>query len=287
MLIDGKQIRDEILRDLAQSVATTAHTPTLAIVVVGEDPVIESFVRIKKKTAEKLGIFMREEREGLEATTDTLVERIKRLSADDTIDGIIVQLPLPPSVNAERVLNAVPVFKDIDMLSAEAVLDFRSMKAPILPPVVGAIKEILDRGRVSVVGKDVLILGHGRLVGRPAELFFRHNGAHVTVIDKPIERLSDITREADVIISGTGTPGLVTPEMLKPGVVFIDAGTSEQGGRIVGDAAPACASVASLFTPVPGGVGPIAIAMIFRNLLVLAGRRRSDAIDFRHVTHGL
>ena len=119
----------------------------------------------------------------------------------------------------------------------------------------------------------MLILGHGRLVGAPAALLMRHNHAHVTVVDKQVEHLALLTREADIIISGVGQPGILLPEMLKRGVVLIDAGTSEDGGKIVGDADPRCAEIASLFTPVPGGVGPITVSMIFKNVSILAEHR--------------
>jgi methylenetetrahydrofolate dehydrogenase (NADP+)/methenyltetrahydrofolate cyclohydrolase len=126
---------------------------------------------------------------------------------------------------------------------------------------------------VAVSDKEALVLGYGKLVGVPASLLLRHNGAHVTVVDQVISNLAEHTRESDIIICGVGKPGLLKPEMLKPGVVVIDAGTSEAGGKIVGDADPSCALVASVFTPVPGGVGPIAVALIFKNLLVLASAR--------------
>jgi methylenetetrahydrofolate dehydrogenase (NADP+)/methenyltetrahydrofolate cyclohydrolase len=121
----------------------------------------------------------------------------------------------------------------------------------------------------------VLVLGYGRLVGKPVSILLRHNHAHVTVIDKPVPDLAQHVREAYVVISGVGSPALITPDMVGEGTVLIDAGTSESGGKIVGDIDPACAHNAKLFTPVPGGVGPVAIAMLFKNLLILAHTHRS------------
>ncbi|OGZ08323.1 MAG: hypothetical protein A2942_01550 [Candidatus Lloydbacteria bacterium RIFCSPLOWO2_01_FULL_50_20] len=274
MLVDGRAIAAELHERLAHAVGGLSQPPQLAIVIVGDDPVIESFVRIKKKIAEKLGISVIERRFDASVLASELLDAVKKLSEERTVDGIIIQLPLPSPIETQAILDAVPLKKDVDMLATHSVAAFRRGDAPVLPPVVGAIEEILERNAVAVTGKDVLIIGHGRLVGAPAELFFRHNDAHVTVIGREVERLSELTKEADIIISGAGQPGLLKPEMLKHGVVLIDAGTSESGGKIVGDAEPSCAEVASIFTPVPGGVGPIAVALIFKNLLLLAKASR-------------
>ena len=270
MIIDGKKIAEEIREKLTQKVKTFAISPVLAIVVAGENPVIESFVRIKKKIGSALGVSVVEQRFPGSVNEKTLGDAVRKLGADDGVMGIIVQLPLPEHIDARTILDAVPVAKDVDMLSTTSVSSFRRGDAAILPPVAGAIQEILERNNVVITGKDALVIGHGRLVGVPAELFLRHNDSHVTVVGREVVRLSELTKEADIIICGAGQPRLLRPEMLKHGVVVIDAGTSEQGGKIVGDADPRCAEVASVFTPVPGGVGPIAVAMIFKNLLVLA-----------------
>ncbi len=274
MIIDGKHIAAGIREKLAQSVKAFSASPTLAIVVVGNDPVIESFVGIKKKVGVSLGIAVVEHRFVESIKDEALLNAVQKLGTDESIDGIIIQLPLPPSINTDRILSAVPTNKDVDMLSAESVAAFRRGDAVILPPIAGAIQVILEHAKINVSGKEVLVLGYGRLVGIPASLLFRHNGAHVTVIDKSIPNLAEHTRESDIIVCGVGKPGLLTKEMLKEGSVVIDAGTSEQGGKIMGDADVRCALVASVFTPVPGGIGPIAVALIFKNLLVLATARR-------------
>jgi methylenetetrahydrofolate dehydrogenase (NADP+)/methenyltetrahydrofolate cyclohydrolase len=138
-----------------------------------------------------------------------------------------------------------------------------------LPPVAGAIVEIFVRNGVSASGKKAVVVGAGKLVGTPAAQLLRDLGAHVTVVTHTRGSLEEL-KDADIVVLGAGEPGLVKPEMLKQGVVLIDAGTSESSGKLAGDADPACAHVASVFTPVPGGVGPIAVAMIFKNLLTLA-----------------
>lgn len=269
MIIDGKAIAADIEGALARAFSRSQIIPTLAIVVVGNDPVIESFVRIKKRVGERLHVPFVEHRFPESATGEELINAVRALGQASEIKGIIVQLPLPAHVNAQAVLDAVPLNKDVDMLSTEAVAAYARGDASVLPPVAGAIQEILERAKVSVVGKETLVLGHGRLVGAPAATLLRYNHAYVTVIDREIPDLAFHVRESDIVILGVGKPGLILPEMLMPGVVLIDAGTSESGGKIVGDADPRCAEIASVFTPVPGGVGPIAVMMIYKNLYIL------------------
>jgi 5,10-methylene-tetrahydrofolate dehydrogenase/methenyl tetrahydrofolate cyclohydrolase len=136
--------------------------------------------------------------------------------------------------------------------------------------VVAAVAEICRDTKVEIRGRKALVLGHGRLVGVPVAVWLKEQGADVAIIDKPMPNLADFTKNADIIVCGTGVPGIIKPEMLKHGVVLFDAGTSEDGGVIVGDATPHCEEIASIFTPVPGGIGPITVAMIFKNLLILA-----------------
>ena len=273
MIIDGKSIAEALNKRVARYITSLGVPLTLGIAVVGSDPVIDSFVRIKKRVAGEVGVNLSEFHFSETIDTETLVREVTKLSANETLDGLIVQLPLPPHIVAQTVLNAVVIDKDVDMLSHEAAARFSQGSAKTIPPVAGAIQEIFELHNISVGGKDVLILGHGRLVGAPAALLLRHNHAHVTVVDKEVKRLSSLTREADIIISGVGQQGILVPEMLKKGVVLIDAGTSEDGGKIVGDADPRCADVSLLFTPVPGGVGPITVSMIFKNISILAAQR--------------
>ena len=157
-----------------------------------------------------------------------------------------------------------------DVLSPDAIALFRKGELRILPPVASAIAEILNTHHISVVEKDVLIVGHGKLVGVPAAILMRHNGAHVTIIEKPTSALPQLTKEADIIVLGVGVPGLLRPSMVKKGVVILDAGTSETGGVLVGDADPECVTHASLFTPVPGGIGPVTVACLMQNIVMLS-----------------
>lgn len=273
MIVDGRSIAEALNMRVKAHVAALPLPITLGIVVVGSDPVIANFVGIKKRVAEQVGVILKEFHFSEGIAEEALLREVSLLSKEVTLDGLIIQLPLPAHIVSQQILNAVDIEKDVDMLSQGARAAFSQGSAKILPPVAGAIQEILEQHKIGVGGKDVLILGHGRLVGAPAALLMRHNHAHVTVVDKEVEHLADLTREADIIISGVGQPGILRPDMLKQGVVLIDAGTSEDGGKIVGDADPRCADVAALFTPVPGGVGPITVAVIFKNVSILATHR--------------
>ena len=250
-IVDGKKIADNVYARLPKKYLK------LGILVGEKNPVIDSFVRIKEKAAQRLGVeLVREElHEG--AATAEAVAAVISLSA--TTDGIIVQLPLPSHIDAEQVLAAIPPEKDVDGISQNPI---------VRPPVAEAVKEILEFARIDVHGKIAVVVGSGRLVGKPCASLLKELGASVQVLTH--NDSLDALKDADIIVLGAGEPGLVQPEHLKKGVILIDAGTSETGGKVKGDADPACAEIASVFTPVPGGVGPIAVAMIFKNLFELA-----------------
>ncbi len=273
MRIDGKQIRDKIKRELNDEIVSFTKKPYLVVISVGENPVIRSFVNSKKRFAVEIGVMFTENIFFNDASFLVIQKRIDELNEDTSVTGIIIQLPLPAHLDTDKILNLISLSKDVDMIASKSVEDFQKNTSIILPPVVGAINEICSVGGVVIRGCKALVIGHGRLVGAPATVWLHSQGAEVVVVDKYVENLVNYTLEADIIISGAGVAGLIKPEMLKLGVALIDAGTSEEGGLIVGDADPSCEKVASIFTPVPGGVGPVTVAMIFKNLLVLHKRK--------------
>lgn len=242
MIVDGKRIAEEITARLAQEREALGPL-TLGVVMNEGDAAVSSFVKIKERVAARLGI------------------TLKRFSADEVqdalaCDGVIVQLPI---ANAEALLAQLPREKDVDALGLTPV---------VRAPVAEAVSEILSRANVAAIGKKAVVIGEGKLVGKPCTDLLRELGAKVSVVTLEQGNLDEL-RDADIVVSGAGSPGLIAPTMLKPGVVLIDAGTSESGGKLVGDASPECAEVASVFTPVPGGVGPIAVTMLYKNLLTL------------------
>ena len=275
MIIDGKHLAQAVEAQLLRSLSGIARPPLLALVVVGDDPVVERFVRIKVRMGERLGVSVRVIRCDATESGEEVAAVIERLAADDAVDGVVLQLPLPSHMDTDALLNKIPIAKDVDVLARASIAAFAHGDAPVLPPVAGAVQHILEHAAVSVAGAEVLVLGHGRLVGMPVALLLRHNGAHVTVIDRPIADLATHVRESSVVVSGVGKAGLITPEMLTPGCVVIDAGSSESAGKTVGDVDPKCAEIAGFFTPVPGGVGPLTVAMLFKNLLILSRARET------------
>lgn len=251
MTIDGKKIAEGVYARLPHKVLK------LGILVGEKNPVIDSFVAIKEKAAAKIGVELIriELREG--ASTTDAVTAVAKLASET--DGIIVQLPLPSQINTDEVVSVIPPEKDVDGISL----------APLVrPPVAEAVAEIFVVAGVDPKGKKAVVVGSGRLVGAPVAALLSLHGAHVDVLTHGDSL--DTLKDADIVVLGAGEPGLVKPEHLKDGVVLIDAGTSETGGKVKGDADPACADIAAVFTPVPGGVGPIAVAMIFKNLVRLA-----------------
>lgn len=262
MIIDGRQLATDILNEVRGSVSRTV---IVRAIVVAPSPATESYLSIKSARAEEAGMHLEVVRLNEGATPEDITEWV----ASPGCDAVIVQLPLPSRFDTKSILDAIPVERDADVLSAASYEAFREGRAgALLPPVVCAVREILARANLSPEGKRAVVVGQGRLVGEPAAAWLRNQGASVEVITRESGDLS-LLKDAEIVVSGAGAPGLIKPEHLMRGVALIDAGTSESGGAIVGDADPACVSVAGVFTPVPGGVGPLAVACLFRNVAEL------------------
>lgn len=237
MIIDGKAVAEQIVAGLGDSL----RGKTLGMIVAPGDAATESFVKIKERVAERLGV---------------RVMRADNLAELAGCDGVLVQLPHP---DAGILMPQIPPHKDVDALG---------LHPEVLAPVAAAVKHILDTHEAKPRGEKAVVVGEGKLVGKPVAQMLREEGYEVQVVSLEQGSLEAL-KDADVVVSGAGSPHLIKPAMLKPGVVLIDAGTSEQAGKVVGDADPACAEIASVFTPVPGGIGPIAVAMLFKNLFTL------------------
>ncbi len=264
MIIDGKKIAAEILAEVKSE---REGLPALVVraVVVAPGAATHSYLKIKSLRAEDAGMELEVVQLPEGSSTDDCIEAVEAPGAD----AVIVQLPLPEKIDAEKVLDLIPAVLDADVLGAISRGAFaHGLEGALLPPVVDAVREILERADVSIEGKSVVVVGDGWLVGNPVSTWLTLQGAEVFVITKSTPDLS-VLKTADIVVSGAGSPHLIQPEMLKEGVVLIDAGTSEANGVIAGDIAPACAEHALVFTPVPGGVGPIAVACLFRNVIKL------------------
>lgn len=269
MIVDGRNIAKEILAHAKVRAGHLSHPPRVLAFVANETPATKSYLSIKAKRAADAGCMLEVQQFPESVTTKELRSAIVKSDAD----AIIVQLPLPEEVETKIVCDSIPMEKDADVLSSAAREKFeRGESGALLPPVVEAMREIFALYDVEPRGKKAAVIGKGWLVGNPAAIWLRQKGADVSVLTSKSGDLSAALRAADIVVSGAGSPHLITPDMLKEGVVFIDAGTSESGGEVVGDADPSCAAKCSLFTPVPGGVGPIAVACLFENAVILAER---------------
>ena len=259
MSIDGRTIAKEILSRTKARAEKLGRRPNVLVYVSPEETsATRSYLKIKARSAEDAGCNF---------------EETRSLTFATRTDAIIVQLPLPTDISTKDVLNSIPIQQDADVLSAAARTKFENNDTDaLLPPVVGAVREICMRGNINLKGKNAVVIGNGWLVGNPCATWLRQQGSEVSVVTLESGDLSAALRAADIIVSGAGSPHLIKPDMIKDGVVLIDAGASESDGAVAGDADPACAQKCSLFTPVPGGVGPIAVACLFENVVTLTER---------------
>lgn len=262
MIIDGKKIAEEKL----QEISLKSMSLRICFISFFHNTASEKFMSIKSKIATSLGIESEILRPGTTSTAEA-IEYIKDIEKD--YDGIVVQLPLIQGMDSELILNAIPTSKDIDALNFESRRLFSEGKTQRMPPVVWAIVEIFKAGKVDLNLKKIVLLGKGRLVGMPLAQYFDLNSISYKQLDinTPKIQTQTLLKEADIIISGIGVAHFIKPEMIKENTVLIDAGTSELDGKIAGDFDPKCAQKAEIFTPVPGGVGPLTVAGLFKNFL--------------------
>lgn len=261
MLVNGREIAEEIYTGLEEGLSGKR----VCFIIFKSDPASEKFVEIKSRIAERLDIETSIIRKDVETTEEALavIEEVK-----DFFDGIVIQLPLPAEVDTQAIFNSLDSRQDIDMLGEEAKQSYMNDETDRVPSVAAAVHEILSRNNVYLEDKEILILGRGRLVGEPISMMLDKLGISYNIVDKDTdpEIVNDYLSSADIIISGMGAAHFIKPDMIKEDAVIIDAGTSESGGKLVGDAHPDCEYVTELLTPVPGGVGPITVACLFRNL---------------------
>ena len=278
-VIDGKAVAAEIREGLkARCAALSARgvTPGLAVILVGDDPASKVYVRNKERACASVGIHTETFRYPAETKMDELKARIDALNADNAFDGILLQLPLPDGLNADELLECIAPEKDVDGFHP---LNFGKLalglggKTPCTP---AGCMELLKRAGVEIAGREAVVIGRSRLVGKPMALLLQAANATVTTCHSRTRDLAAHTRRADILIVAAGRPGLVTGEMIKPGAAVIDVGINRaQGGKLCGDVDFASAEpVAGAITPVPGGVGPMTIAMLLRATVEAAEERR-------------
>jgi methylenetetrahydrofolate dehydrogenase (NADP+)/methenyltetrahydrofolate cyclohydrolase len=276
-IIDGKKLRDEILIKIKKEVALLPFQPVFCDVLVGDDPASTQYVRMKAKTAESVGIKFHNVHLPGYIGEDELVSEIKKVNDLPNICGLIVQLPLPPQFDKQKILNAVLPAIDVDCLNEETSDLFYAGKSKLGFPTALACVHILDSLKMEMADKKIVVLGQGILVGKPVVYILRERGLPVEVITRSTEakQRQDMLQNADAIISATGSGKIIKGEMLKKGVILIDAGTSESKGGIVGDVdLESVQGIASFISPVPGGVGPVTVAMLLSNVLQVAKTKK-------------
>lgn len=280
-LLDGKALAKKIQAELAEQVAVfteqTQKVPTLATVLVGEDPASQVYIRNKIRSCERVGMESRHIPLPADVSQEALMEEVQQLNRDDTVHGILVQLPLPDGLDAQPILDAILPAKDVDAFHPENVGLLSQGRPRYLPCTPHGVIQLLHRAGIETAGKHCVIVGRSDIVGKPLGLMLvqRQSGcgptaanATVTICHSRTQNLRDITKQADVLIAAIGQAEFITAEMVKPGSVVVDVGINRGENGLVGDVAfEEVCEVAAAITPVPGGVGPLTVTMLLENTL--------------------
>lgn len=303
-ILDGTKIARDIRAEVAAEAATMAAAgvrPGLAVVLVGHNPASEIYVRGKVKACEEVGVYSEKLAPPESATTEQLLALIDGLNRRDEIDGILVQLPLPPHVDAKRVLLAVDPAKDVDGFHPMNVGFLSTQRPGLVPCTPAGVMEILKRSNLPVAGREAVVVGRSDIVGKPAAMLLTNANATVTVCHSKTRDLPAVCRRADILVAAIGRAGMITRDFIQPGATVIDVGMNtvtdasefarffagnarreetfrSRGSVLVGDVHPEVAEVAGALTPVPGGVGPLTIAMLMFNTIKAARMRRGSRI---------
>jgi methylenetetrahydrofolate dehydrogenase (NADP+)/methenyltetrahydrofolate cyclohydrolase len=299
-VLDGTAIAAAIKQEVAEEVRTLAVKgirPGLAAVLVGHVPASEIYVRSKVQTCADLGLFSDLIAPPDTVTTEEMLDLVAALNARDDIDGILIQLPLPKQVDTKALLDAVLPAKDVDGFHPVNAGRLQAGRPALAPCTPAGVIEILKRSHIPISGAHAVVVGRSDIVGKPAAMLLLHENATVTICHSKTRDLPAITRQADILVAAIGRPGFITPEMVKPGATIIDVGINrittredfdrffkgdakreavfaKRGSTIVGDVHPRAFEISGAYTPVPGGVGPLTIAMLMANTVRAAKMRR-------------
>lgn len=276
-IIDGRKIRNEILKQVEQGVKALDFQPVFCDVLVGSDPVSAQYVRMKARTAESVGIHFHNAHFEENINTDELISEIHKLKDIPNMCGLIVQLPLPTNIDKTRVLDAIDFHIDVDCLGGEASRLFYEGHNDIAFPTALACLRVLDSLNLNLQGKKIALVGQGGLVGKPLARLLDLRNLEYSIVTRSTTNKDEIIKNADVVISATGAGKLIKGDMIKSGAVLIDAGTSESNGGIVGDVdLDSVLGVASYVSPVPGGVGPVTVGILLENVLKVAQKKKNE-----------
>src|SRR6266496_2290430 len=301
-ILDGNKIAAEIRAEAAgevRALAAAGKRPGLAVVLVGNNPASEVYVRGKVKACEEVGIYSEKHAPSEKSSTEALLEVVADLNRRDEIDGILVQLPLPPQVDSKTILLAVNPAKDVDGFHPTNVGLLSTQRPGLVPCTPAGIMEMLERSRIQIAGAESVVVGRSDIVGKPMAMLLLNANATVTVCHSKTRDLPAVCRRADILVAAIGRAGMITKDFVRPGASVIDVGMNRvfdpaefsrlfgvntkrrevflsKGSVLIGDVHPEVAEVAGAITPVPGGVGPLTIAMLMSNTVKAAKMRRAS-----------
>lgn len=270
----AERVLDGVRRDVERRVADGGSRPHLAAVLVGDDPASEAYVRLKRRDCEKVGITSSDHRLPAATTTDEVVALVSDLNADEGVSGVLVQMPLPAGVDAERVIEAVDPVKDVDGFHPYNAGRLALGAPAVVPCTPAGIIALLEHHDVPVARRRAVVVGRSNIVGKPVAFLLLGRDATVTICHSRTPDIAELTREADVLVVAVGKTFYIRPDMVRPGAAVIDVGVNRVDGKLAGDVSPDVAEVAGWLTPNPGGVGPMTRAMLVRNTLLAEERRR-------------
>ncbi|MBI4707064.1 MAG: bifunctional 5,10-methylenetetrahydrofolate dehydrogenase/5,10-methenyltetrahydrofolate cyclohydrolase [Candidatus Omnitrophica bacterium] len=273
-LLEGKVIAERIKEELKQNIKSLKIKPVLASIQVGSSAGTNSYVLSQQRTAQSLGVEYRLKEFGADVSEAELIEFIQKLNSDKTVNGIIVQMPLPQHMDCRKIIQFIKPQKDAEGVHPENIGKVLYAQAKILPCTPAAVMELLKETGIDLYGKEVVVIGHSDIVGRPLALLLLNKFSTVTVCHiatSKAGKLEEHVKRADVLVVAVGKAGLIKGDLIKEGAVVIDVGINRVGGKIVGDVDfEQAQNRASFITPVPGGVGPLTVAMLMRNLIETA-----------------
>ena len=272
-IISGKDIAQAILDSIKTEINKLSKPPKLVIISYNANKASSQYISLKTEKAAEVGIECAK-LDWSSQDLDSCKLAMQKLASDVSVDGIIVQLPVTGLDNFQDVLNLIPASKDVDGLSEASLISLKENKQVLIPATPKAILEIIEKENIELNNKNILIIGQGKLVGLPLGIILKNKRLNITTADASTNSLSDLTTDADIIISATGSPKLLTGDMVKDGVIVLDAGAAESDGRTIGDVdyesvEPKC----SLISKVPGGIGPVTVACLLDNVLEVSSNR--------------
>ena len=277
-ILDGNALAQELrtsFQSRVEALAAKGMRPGLVVILVGEDPASQVYVRNKVNACEKVGMYSEKITYAKDVAPQVVLDKIAELNADPKIHGILVQLPLPPQFDSDAVLEAIAAEKDVDGFHAENVGALMQGNPRFIPCTPYGVMKMLEKGGVSLKGKEAVVVGRSNIVGKPMAMLLLSQGATVTVCHSQTADLNFHTRRADILVAAVGRPKMITGDMIKPGAVVIDVGINRTAdGKLCGDVDfDSCKEAASFITPVPGGVGPMTITMLLANTIEAAERK--------------